>query len=544
MAILGSAVYNLLSDASGLNKGIDKAGKDSQKRLQNIGKKMTLAVTGPILGIGAAVFAASESIDRAMRTIRTGTGATGLDLQYLRRDFEAVLGKVPGDANAAAEAIAGLNTIFGLTGEPLQDAAESALWLAHVFEIDVATAVDTVGTAMQVYNLPASEFVNILDDLTTTSQLTNTPMSELLGTLDRYAPALSAIGLSMPESIALIGQLHAAGIPARRAMSGLQTATAKLADEGFPTMREALDDLVNRIKNAPTDMDAMAIAAEYFGTESGPVWSEAIRNGVFDLDDLLLALQNNTGALNDLGEGTLTATDKMAMMRQEINERLAGAWDKLPVPMQTVLLVMGLVLAAIGPLLTAFSGMVIAIRLGAFSMAASWLIAAWPIAAILLGLALLVAAGWFLYQNWGKMWPLLKDLFLDGANYIIGKLNGVIDAINGVIRGLNLIHPFKDIPYIPKIKKLGGLRSADEARRVLGEIDPVPGGVNLQGPAVPGSMAARIQEAITGNRPGGGTGNTYQAVFEGPVYGDDDLEQHITDMVDRAVRRGVEFGTP
>ena len=46
-AVLGSAVYELKADQTGLMRGIDKAGKDSRKKLQAIGKNMSVAVTAP-----------------------------------------------------------------------------------------------------------------------------------------------------------------------------------------------------------------------------------------------------------------------------------------------------------------------------------------------------------------------------------------------------------------------------------------------------------------------------------------------------------------
>ena len=193
MAVLGSATYELKADDRQLMRGIDKAGEESTKRIQNIGKKMTIAVTGPILGIGAAVFAASESIDRAMATIVRGTGAAGLELQYLRRDFEAVFGEVPGkSAQEVAEVIAGLNTMLGLTGEELQTAAINAL------ELDLN--VREVAQAMAIFGVDADEAAGFMDKLFLASQETGIPVGDLLEQLQEYGPvlALSLIHISEP----------------------------------------------------------------------------------------------------------------------------------------------------------------------------------------------------------------------------------------------------------------------------------------------------------------------------------------------------------
>ena len=76
-----------------------------------------------------------------MRTISAGTGATGLDLQYLRRDFEAVFGSVPGSADDVAIALQAINTLLGLTGEDLQEAARQALLLQDATGADLETVI-------------------------------------------------------------------------------------------------------------------------------------------------------------------------------------------------------------------------------------------------------------------------------------------------------------------------------------------------------------------------------------------------------------------
>ena len=248
-AVLGSAVYELKADQTGLMRGIDKAGKDSKKKLQAIGKNMSVAVTGPILGIGAAVFAASEEIDRAMRTISAGTGATGLDLQYLRRDFEAVFGSVPGSADQVATAIQALNTLLGLTGEELQEAARAALLLHDATGADLETVISKTAAAMNLFNIDGDQFAVVVDKMFRASKITGVEIDLLLTTIGRYGAALSAAGFSMDEVIALLGNMSKSGVPARTVMSGLSTAISKLAQEGVTDLRQGFDDLVDRIQN-------------------------------------------------------------------------------------------------------------------------------------------------------------------------------------------------------------------------------------------------------------------------------------------------------
>ena len=73
---LGDATLGLRADASQLEGDLDQAATSTEKKVQGIGKALTAALTGPILGIGAAVFASTEQINEAFATIQAGTGAS------------------------------------------------------------------------------------------------------------------------------------------------------------------------------------------------------------------------------------------------------------------------------------------------------------------------------------------------------------------------------------------------------------------------------------------------------------------------------------
>ena len=77
MAAFGRAVLDLVVDRKGLEQGLKAAERTSTQRISAIGKRLSVSVTPAILGIGAAVLAATNTIDKAFGTIRTGTGGHG-----------------------------------------------------------------------------------------------------------------------------------------------------------------------------------------------------------------------------------------------------------------------------------------------------------------------------------------------------------------------------------------------------------------------------------------------------------------------------------
>ncbi len=247
--ILGRAVLELETDASGVDRGLNRTERNATQRLRGIGKRMSLAVTGPILGIGAAVFKATETIDEAMATIQTGTGATGEALEQLEDDFKAVFGSVPADAQTVASAIADLNTTLGLTGEPLQEAARTALELADAMGTDTATLINNTARSMQVFGEESEQVAPIMDKLFVASQDTGIGIDALTSNLQAYGPVLKNAGFSMDESIALFGQLHESGVDASRVFPGINAFLRKAADEAFPDYSKSIQEATEALED-------------------------------------------------------------------------------------------------------------------------------------------------------------------------------------------------------------------------------------------------------------------------------------------------------
>ena len=686
--VFGSAVLQLGVDDKGLSSGLDKVSQTSEARMKDIGKKMTVRVTAPILAIGAAVFKATEEIDEAMATIQTGTGATGAALQGLQTDFEAVYGSVPGDAQTAATAIADLNTTLGLTGPELQEAARTAIELADAMGVDVGTAIDQTARAMKAFGEESRDPVEVMDKMFVVAQNTNIPLDELTKTLSKYGQNLAAAGFTMDESIAMLGKFHEQGVTARTALSGLSTALEQLAEEASPDFTEAIaenekgiddnteslkenlaaqqsleenlrdvatsaleghhkavtdnadglrkaeqdlkifnarmkeqggevkestrlanefkkaelqgtladlraeqdelaasgislqdvvedttgiqeglvessdelgtsyedvidqlkdgateldqlkdsevqltdeikihssaletfkqrqeeaagtsvdmrvevENLFDRIQTATTEQEALSMASDYFGITAGPAMAHAIRSGALETDDLIVAMNNSEGAVMANAEATRTNTERLAMMRAEITQRLAGAWSSLPLPIQATAGALGGVLAAAGPMLIALPGLIrlskglatavkaltlanlkntaslvgqkaatLAMKAVALVMRAAtiaWTAVQWllnvalsanPIGIVILAIGGLIAAGVLLWKNWDKvvaavkwLWQKIKEAFAKikqlvlaawnaikaGATQVWNKIKSTFDSVYGKVQAI------------------------------------------------------------------------------------------------------------
>ena len=113
------------------------------KSLQVLEPSFPRPLTPAVAAVGAAVFLATEEMDKAFGIIQTGTGASGEALEGLKDDFKALNGSVVADGTEIATVIADLNTRLGLTGETLQKAARAAL--------DAGIDVNALAQTMEIF---------------------------------------------------------------------------------------------------------------------------------------------------------------------------------------------------------------------------------------------------------------------------------------------------------------------------------------------------------------------------------------------------------
>ena len=374
-ADLGDATLKLEADAKALTKGIAEVQKSTTKRLAGIGKTLTKTLTPAALGIGAAVFTSSETINDAFATIRTGTGATGEALQDLQRDFEDVYGSVPGDSQAVASALAEVHTRLQSTGADLQAVTRTALEMAAATGGDATTAITQTVQAMRIFDAANEDAVKTMDKIFVASQQTGIGVSDLTTQLQTYGPVLRNANFSMDEATAIFANLNAAGVDASRVFPGLNAYFRKVADSGGD-MRREFAEVVEEIKSTTSQTEALNIATAAFGAEGAQRLVVAIQDGAFELDAMVTSLENAEGSIVTNAEATRTMTERMTMLRQEIGEKLAGAFRGLPDDAQIGVAALGGLAAAIGPLLVALPGLTLALakfRVGSLlSEAAVW----------------------------------------------------------------------------------------------------------------------------------------------------------------------------
>lgn len=451
---------------SGFQKKLQSAGQS----MQNAGKTMSKYVTAPLVAFGGAAIASANKLDQATKNIRAGTGATGKALDGLRKSFDNVFAQVPEDADTVSNALADLNTRTGLTGKPLENLTKQFLDLSRITGQDVSTSIAQITRLFGDWGIKSKDTGKTMDYLWKVSQTTGIGVDQLSTKLTQFGAPLRQVGFSFEESAALMGKWEKEGVNMELVMGGLRVALGKMAKAGKDPQKE-FPKIIKQIKEAGSAGEANAIALEHFGARAGADMAAAIREGRFEIDDLMKTLGSSDETIGKAAKDTETLGDKFNKLKNNTmlalepigkilldvaNDMIppllkalqkATEWFKnLSKPVQTAIVAAGGFAAALGPMLivvgkivTGIGPAITAIKtMGTAFKAVSALFMTNP---ILIAVATIAAAAFLIIQNWepikeffSNLWEGIKTVAVDTWNSISSFFSEVWNGIVAVAK--------------------------------------------------------------------------------------------------------------
>jgi phage-related minor tail protein len=318
MAAKGTVTVKLLGDNKDLNSKLGAAEGKLSKFATDAAKYGALAAAA----VGVAVVKLGVDLDKALDNIIVGTGASGVALQGLQNDFEAVASTVPASFNDVSTAIADLNTRLGLTGEPLQAMATQFLDVSRLTGTDLTSNIANMTRVFGDAGIAAEDQSAALDLVFTASQASGISMDQLSTTLVSAGAPMRALGFTFEESTALLAKFDQEGVNTEAVLSGMRTGLGKMAQAGEDPI-DTFDRITESIASAGTAGEANAIALEAFGQRAGPDMAAAIREGRFEIDDMLEAITGSEGAISDTAAATESWTEKLKILTNKTMMKLA-----------------------------------------------------------------------------------------------------------------------------------------------------------------------------------------------------------------------------
>lgn len=275
-------------------------------KAESIGTK----VSGTAIGIGTAAYGALTQVEDGSNIAIRSAGAIGDAADEIRRSVKAVAVQAPGDLATVGQAVGDVNTHFQVTGERLDAISTAFLKYSKVTGQDVSTAVEQVAMAMKAFNVDASDTGNVLDYIAQVSTATGISAQTLTADLNSSGSTFREMGLSLQDSVKLLGDFEAAGVPADQMLTGLKKAASNCAKEGT-NLSDKLRQLVSDLKDPATQAQATQEAIDLFGSKAAMAFVDAAKTGRVNLEDLGQGLSSASGFVSQLKDETTTAGDRV-----------------------------------------------------------------------------------------------------------------------------------------------------------------------------------------------------------------------------------------
>lgn len=431
---LGSQAGDTMNTVSSRSEAAGRSMAESfgaaGRAMASAGDQMTLALTVPIVGAGAATIKAAGDFEKAMNAVKAATESTGTEFTGLR-NLAIDLGSTTAfSATDAANAMQMMATAgFSTTG--IMEALPGVLDLAAAGSVGLAEAAEIAGDILNGYGIKASKLGEVNDILTRNFLSTATSLTDLGESFKYVAPVAASAGITFTEINAAIGLLGNAGIKGSQAGTSLRgsivallkptnAAANTLADLGVKVVDSQgkllpLVKIVDQLAKSGADTaDMMTI----FGLESGPGMQALVSQGSAALAGLDTQLKNAGGTAQRVAttqmEGLNGSMDNLSSSVEGLMIAIGDAgllgwatkvtvvmteWVTRAAELNPVLLrvatIAGIVVAVSGPLLAIFGRMSIMIgeAILVFKTFGSWLIRVAPWLTALAGpMGLVVAA--------------------------------------------------------------------------------------------------------------------------------------------------------
>ena len=505
---LGTATLELTTDDSKLQRGLRNAKRDAQKlsrSMTRVGKKLTAAITLPVVGLGVAILKAAADFETGMNQVRALTGATGEDFAKLEDQAKELGATTQFSASQAADAM-GFMAQAGLDADQIYSSLPATLDLAAASQQDLATTADQMTNIMAGFGIAATESARVADTLTAAFIGSNTNLTDLAQAMSFAAPVAAGFGLTLAETAAVVGFMGNVGIKASRAGTALSGALVRLSDPAS-NVRKLMESLGIEVLDSEGKMKSMVgILQELeksgagtteimkiFGLRAGPATAALVRQGSEGLQRFTDEINKAGGTANRVATVQLEGLNGAMLGLKSAMEAVAIAiaasgllewvtdvakatanWFRELAKTNPAVLKWGVILAGLavtlGPLL---------IVLGLFATAILAISA--PIAIVI---AAIVATGGLIWAVWelSKDWDTALSRILAFSENWAGSLflkvfAPVLGWITDIIRLWNaFISLVSSIPT-PEISIPGGFHPPESDTVTTEPIDVGPGGV-------------------------------------------------------------------
>ena len=344
MAVVENLVARIRADVSDFRDGMGDANStlaDTGKKIAKVGAAAAAAGAAVATAVGVKSVKAAAGVEDAITEAAVKTDdARG----SIEKFSEAAKQAGQTSTRSATEAAQGLKFLAsaGLSAEQSMDALPGVLQLAAAGSMDLANASDIATNVLSGMRLEVSELGRVNDVLVAASSAANTSVQGLGQAFSFVAPKANAVGMSVEQTSAIIGELANQGIKGSRAGRGLRSALSSLQNPS-DKLQKSLDQAGISTRNASGEMrgfgaimqsiqqsgDAKAIAGQMSNTAGAIVEalapsSQAVQQLERDLNNVGGAAKKQADLMREsLGSQLKVLTGSVETLGISIGQKLS-----------------------------------------------------------------------------------------------------------------------------------------------------------------------------------------------------------------------------
>lgn len=284
---------------------------------------------------GASVTSARE-FESAMSAVQAAAGASGEELNALRAAAEEAGATTKYTSVEAAGALENLAKA-GLGAKEAVQALPAVLDLASAGGVSLGESSEYITKAVAGMGLSFAEAGRVADVLSQGANASNTSVTGLAQALSYAAPTANSLGLSLEQTVAIIGKFADAGIDASRAGTALNSILAQFSNPASAFRRElaaagiTTGDFDQALRQLAAAGPAGQKAILAVGQEAGPALRALLNQGIDSLDALKAKLDDSAGSARSFAQVMSDNVDGAA-------KGLGSAWDALLIKLGTPVL--------------------------------------------------------------------------------------------------------------------------------------------------------------------------------------------------------------
>lgn len=316
--------------------------------LKGVGAGLTLGVTAPLVGIGAASAKAAISFESAMAGVRKTTELTdeefkkmGDGIRQMATEIPATTTEIAGVAEAAGQ--------LGISKEHILDFSKVMIDLGNSTNLTSEQAATSFARFANITQMPQSEFEKLGSTVVDLGNNLATTEAEIVDMGMRLAGTGNQVGLSEAQIMGLAGALSSVGIRAEaggsafsRVMQKMNTQVISNGDklQGFAAVAGmSAEEFASKWKTAPQEALTSFVSGLGKAKDSGvdviSMLGELGINGIRETD-ALLRLSGAGDLLSNSFDMATTAFDKNTALSKEAQQRYETLESQLRITLGTL----------------------------------------------------------------------------------------------------------------------------------------------------------------------------------------------------------------